>query len=83
MKQAITLCELSDEDWKTQLAHKYSNIPEGVIVDIIDEDIQNYYGTWQLVRWNGNTYYVSKRNLNYNIEDIQNLKTKELSNAKK
>ena len=61
--KAITKIELSDQDWKTQLARGYPNIPAGEEVTIINEDYINFYGTWCEVLWNNNRYYVSKQNL--------------------
>ena len=70
--KALTLKTLADQDWKTQLARKYSNIPEGVEVEVLEEDFVNFFGVWTIVRWNGNRYYVDKKDLafNYNEGDI-------------
>ena len=43
-KYAEALQELSDEDWKTQAAHGYPNIPKGATVKVLNEKYQNYYG---------------------------------------
>lgn len=57
--KAITLKELADEDWKTQHARKYSNIPAGAEVEIIKEDYYNFYGgPWIRVEWKDNLYWV-------------------------
>ena len=65
-KYAITLKELADEDWKTQLARKYPNVPKGAKVKILQEDYINFYGgPWSRIEWNGNWYWVSPDNLNY------------------
>ena len=62
--KAIALEELTDNDWKTQLARKYQNIPKGAEVDIIQEDYYNFYGgPWTRVEWNGNWYWVDPSKL--------------------
>lgn len=45
--EAITLEELADEDWKTQLARKYPNIPKGAVVNVLQEDMYNWY-SWSM-----------------------------------
>lgn len=63
-KCAIALCELHDEDWKTQYARKYPNIPAGAKVKILQEDYVNFYGgPWTRVEWNGNWYWVNPSKL--------------------
>lgn len=63
-KYAITLNELSDEDWKTQLARKYPNVPKGAKVKILQENYINFYGgPWSRIEWNGNWYWVSPKDL--------------------
>lgn len=63
-KCAVALSELDDEDWKTQLARKYPNIPAGSKVKIIEENYVNFYGgPWTRVKWNGNTYWVDPSKL--------------------
>ena len=54
--------ELSDQDWKTQLARGYGNIPKGAKVEVVDK-IRNFYGTYCLVRYNGIHYYVNPNDL--------------------
>ena len=62
--KAIALEELADEDWKTQLARKYSNIPVGAEVEIIEEDYCNFYGgPWTRVEWKDNWYWVDPKQL--------------------
>lgn len=61
--EAITIKELSNEDWKTQLARGYSNIPANATVKVIETKINNFYGQWCLVEYNGNRYYVSENDL--------------------
>ena len=57
--EAIALEELADEDWKTQLARKYPNIPKGSIVNVLQEDYYNWYGgPWTRVEWKDNWYWV-------------------------
>ena len=43
MKKAVALTTLADQDWKTQLARGYSNIPANSIVEVINE---NYVNLW-------------------------------------
>jgi len=58
--EAIALEELADEDWKTQLARKYPNIPKGSIVNVLQENMYNWYGgPWTRVEWKDNWYWVS------------------------
>ena len=62
--KAIALKELADEDWKTQHAQKYSNIPAGAEVEIIKENYYNFYGgPWTIVEWKDNCYYVDPKQL--------------------
>ena len=62
--KAIALKELADEDWKTQHARKYSNIPVGAEVEIIEEDYCNFYGgPWTRVEWKDNWYWVDPKQL--------------------
>ena len=64
MYKAIALEELANEDWKTQLALKYPNIPKGAEVGIIEENYYNFYGgPWTRVEWNGNWYWVDPSKL--------------------
>lgn len=59
LHKVITLEELADEDWKTQFALKYPNIPKDAIVNVLQEDYYNFYGgPWTRVEWNGNWYWV-------------------------
>lgn len=61
-KKAITLKELCDEDWKTQLARKYPNIPKGAEVDVID-NVSNFYGYFVWVNYNDQSYYVKEEDI--------------------
>lgn len=66
--KAITVKELSNEDWKTQLARKYGNIPPNTEVEVIKQDVMNFYGSWCLVEYNGNRYYVDEKDLIFKEE---------------
>ena len=59
----ITNCVISDEDWKTQLAKGYPNIPPNEEVKMIQESIINYYGIFCFIEWNGHRYYTDRRNI--------------------
>lgn len=67
---AVTKKSLCDQDWKTQLARGYVNIPENAVVKVIKEDVVNLYGTWVMVEYKGNNYYVSKDDLYYDKPTI-------------
>ena len=73
MIKAVALKSLADQDWKTQLARGYSSIPRGAVVDVINDNFTNFYGTWCEVIWNNNHYYVSKSDLSFNELDIKNV----------
>ena len=60
----VTKRELCDQDWKTQLAKGYPNIPKGEEV-IFFRKYNNMYGTFCDVFWNGNIYSVRKEDLIY------------------
>ena len=47
----MTEKELKNEDWKTQLARGYGNIPEGEEVEVIATNFTNFYGTWSIVEY--------------------------------
>lgn len=57
--------ELADEDWKTQLAKGYGNIPQGAKCQFI-KSVRNFYGNYVLVEYNNNTYYVNS----YDLEEV-------------
>lgn len=61
-KKAITLEEIFDYDYKTQLAKKYPNIPKGTEV-IYCGEITNFYGNYVRVEYNGNSYYTLAENV--------------------
>lgn len=69
--EAIALEELADEDWKTQAARKYPNIPRGSIVNVLQEDYYNFYGgPWIRVEWSGNWYWVNPDGIRRINKDI-------------
>lgn len=55
---------LADEDWKTQLARGYGNIPKGAKVEF-EGMMQNFYGNYAKIRYNGILYYVSPDAIEY------------------
>lgn len=57
MTTYIAKKELADEDWKTQLAKGYGNIPQGAECKFI-KTIHNFYGKYVLVEYNNYRYYV-------------------------
>lgn len=65
--KAIALTQLRNEDWKTQMAKGYGDIPQGAEVEYI-EKIKNMYGEFALVEYNGINYYVDPRYIG-NFED--------------
>ena len=64
-KFAQALQELSDEDWKTQVAKEYPNIPKGATVKVISENLQNYYGTFCEVEYKGRYYCVDQKGIKF------------------
>lgn len=64
----VTKRELCDQDWKTQLAKGYPNIPKGEEVTFFRK-YNNMYGTFCDVFWNGNIYSVRKEDLIYEQEE--------------
>lgn len=68
-KKANAKRELSDNDWKTQLARGYKNIPKGAEVEFI-EDYTNLYGIFAKVRYDGQIYYVDKEELDFNTKNM-------------
>lgn len=70
MKKAVALKTLADQDWKTQLAQGYSNIPTNAVVEVINENYVNFYGSWCEVMWNNRHYYVNKKDLSFDEGDI-------------
>ena len=58
MYKYISTRSLCDEDWKTQAAQGYSNIPKGAEVQYLGM-MNNLYGHYAEVRYNGRHYYVN------------------------
>lgn len=71
MKEAVALKSLADQDWKTQLAQGYCNIPAGALIQVENEDFRNLYGSWCEVYWNNRHYYVSKNDISFAEADIE------------
>ena len=65
MTTYIAKRELADEDWKTQLAKGYENIPQGAECQFI-KSVRNFYGNYVLVEYNNHRYYVNS----YDLEEI-------------
>ena len=51
----ITLQEIFDENWQTQLIQGYPNIPKNEKVLYI-KTFQNCYGEYIRIKWNNNYY---------------------------
>jgi hypothetical protein len=77
MKEAVALKTLADQDWKTQLAHGYPNIPDGAVVTVVNEDFVNFYGSWCEVMWNDTHYYISKQDLSFDEGEVESAKQKQ------
>ena len=58
----IAKTELQDEDWKTAIAQKKPTIPAGAVVKITGT-LQNMYGDFVKVEYNGVKYTVEPRKL--------------------
>lgn len=58
----IAKTELQDEDWKTAIAQKKPTIPAGAVVKITGT-LQNMYGDFVKVEYNGAKYTVEPRKL--------------------
>lgn len=58
MTKYIAKKELMDEDWKTQLAKGYGNIPQGAKCQFI-KSVHNLYGNYILVEYDNHRYYVN------------------------
>lgn len=84
-KLAVTKKTLANQDWKTQLARGYSNIPYNSIVVVLEQDFVNLYGKWSKVFWNENVYYVDDNDLDYSefaLEDAKKYYDEELKQYK-
>lgn len=64
MEQAITTKELHDEDYLTQSARGYGNIPANTVVEFLGFT-QNLYGSYAKALYNGNLYYVDPEGLHF------------------
>jgi len=61
---AKAIVELADEDWKTQSARKYPNVPAGAVIEVVEEGYVNFYGgPWTRIRYNGELYWVDPMKL--------------------
>lgn len=83
---AVTKQTLCDQDWKTQLAVKYPNIPANCVVEVVEDNFVNFYGQWAKVIWRNNSYYVDKKSLDFSEQAIKQAKeyyNKELSQYEK
>ena len=54
----IALEELADENWKTQTALGYPNVPKGAEVKVLNTNFKNLYGEFFEIEWNERKYYV-------------------------
>ena len=54
--------ELWNEDYKTQIALGYPNIPEGTILEV-KNTITNFYGKYYEIVYDGHLYYINPRNV--------------------
>lgn len=63
----IAKTELQDEDWKTAIAQKKPTIPAGAVVKITGT-LQNMYGDFVKVEYNGVKYTVEPRKLDILID---------------
>ena len=58
-----TAREVSDEDWKTALAHRIEPIPADEHLNA--EVFNNYYGTFLKVRYKAWWYYINPKDCDY------------------
>lgn len=54
--------ELANQDWKTQLAKGYENIPAGAEIEY-EGLMSNCYGNYAKVRYKGRLYYVKHNDI--------------------
>ena len=66
-KKYIAKRELASDDWKTQLAQGFKDIPKGAEVKMINKEYRCWYGIFSEIEWHGHTYYVSPND----IEEIE------------
>ncbi len=59
---AITKRTVYDEDWKTAIAKNKKPIPKGEIVNVVG-NLQNLYGDFVIVMYDGVRYSVKERDL--------------------
>lgn len=57
-QKGIALEELADENWKTQTALGYPNVPKGAEVKVLNTNFKNLYGEFFEIEWNEHKYYV-------------------------
>ena len=57
-----TIRELCDENWKSQLVHKYPNIPKDTEVRVYDINC-NFYGRFIEVIYNGRIYNICPKDV--------------------
>ena len=61
-RKLVALRSFMNEDWKTQASRGYGCVPKGAIVDYV-KMVQNLYGTYVLIEYNGNRYYTYPNNV--------------------
>lgn len=66
-ENGIAKVEITDEDWKTAIAQHKQSIPAGAKVKITGK-LQNLYGDFLTVEYNGTRYTVDPRKVT--VEDI-------------
>ena len=54
--------ELADQNWKSQLAKGYENIPAGAEIEY-EGPMSNFYGNYAKVRYKGRLYYVKHKDI--------------------
>lgn len=58
---------VADEDWKTAIAKNKPIIPKGETVEFVEE-VQNLYGDFVMVKYNGLLYFLKKEYLEKETE---------------
>lgn len=71
--------ELCDQDWKSQAAHGYGDIPKDAIVEF-KGFTRNFYGTFARVTYKGNLYYVDYAGIEWSkiIDEEEEKEIKEI-----